>query len=112
MNVPEFERAAPFVHIALFSLPKGASPSEAEILSREIDAKLRGLPSVAGIWWGPPAGTWSPERAVVDENYDVGLLVLFRDKAALDTYIAHPLHEEFATKWDSRCSVRVFDFTM
>lgn len=101
---------APFVHIVLFTLPdKPDAPTAADILA-DIDIVLRPLPTVRGIWAGGPADTKLPSRPMVDDDYDVGLLVLFDDKAGLDTYLADPQHTEFAKKWDSICTLRVFDF--
>ena len=100
---------APFVHVVLFRLPEGRV-GEREDLERDIGALLRGLPTVRGLWTGTPAQTKSPDRLMVDDEYDVGLMVLFDDRDALEEYLAHPEHVKFAEKWDSVCTVRVFDF--
>ncbi len=50
------------------------------------------------------------DREVNDREYDVGLYVIFENKAAHDKYQDHPRHHEFikqgAPKWSK---VRVFD---
>jgi Stress responsive A/B Barrel Domain len=38
------------------------------------------------------------ERAVVDQSYQVGLNLVFADKAAEVAYQIHPLHLEFVDK--------------
>ncbi len=32
------------------------------------------------------------ERPIVDSSFDVALVISFTDKAALDSYLTHPLH--------------------
>jgi len=103
-------RESPLVHVVLFTLPSTAAPEDRASLLSDIESKLRPLPTVKGLWAGGPADTKTPDRPVVDQDYDVGLLVLFENKAALESYLDHPEHEAFASKWDTYCTVRVFDF--
>ena len=50
------------------------------------------------------------DREVNDMNFDVSLLIVFRDKAAHDKYADHPRHLEFIEKNQALWSgVRVFD---
>ena len=57
------------------------------------------------------AGTLSDfDRAVNDRNFDVGLHLVFRDRAAHDKYQASAKHTEFVEKYKDKWSrVRVFD---
>ncbi len=97
--------------MVLFTLPADATESEADQLLSEINTILRPLPTVRGLWAGTPADTRAPDRPMIDDEYDVGLLALFDDKAGLDAYLSDEAHAIFAAKWDTRCRVRVFDFT-
>ncbi len=99
--------SAHFVHVVLFKTSSG-STEEAEELVRDIDEMLASLPTVKGIWVGTPAPTNT--RDLVDVNYDVGLMLLFEDQQGLRDYLEAPKHVQFATKHDTRCEVRVFDF--
>ena len=110
MNFPHWPGEAPFVHVVLFKLPPGAPEGTREQLEKEIAAQLAPLPTVEALWWGNPADTAAPDRPMVDAAYDMGLLVLFKDKPSLDAYLEHPDHARFAQKWDSYCTLRVFDF--
>jgi hypothetical protein len=49
------------------------------------------IKSVKSIYIGPPAGT---PRTVVDNSYDVALIVGFRNKAGHDYYQAHRIHTD------------------
>lgn len=51
-------------------------------------------------------------RPVVEQSYQVGLNVVFADKAAHDAYQVHPLHVEFVEKVFKRVCTRVvvYDF--
>ena len=52
-------------------------------------------------------------RDVNDQEFDVALLVVFRDKAAHDAYQVAPAHDEFiAENKDNWQQVRVFDADM
>jgi len=111
MRFTDWPAAAPFVHVVLFKLPEDAPVDEArDELEHEIATLLEHVPGVESLWYGPPADTRTSKRGMVDADYDVGLLVLFRDREALDAYLKHPDHETFAEKWDDYCTVRVFDF--
>ena len=52
----------------------------------------------------------APDRPVNDKDFDVALNLVFRNKAAHDTYQSHARHQKFIEKcqanWDK---VRVFD---
>ena len=52
-------------------------------------------------------------RMVNDQNFDVALLVVFRDKAAHDAYQVAPAHDTFvAANKENWRQVRVFDADM
>jgi hypothetical protein len=99
---------ASFVHVVLFTLPEDAKPGECDQIIEDIDSTLRTLPTVRHLERGVPADTAT--RPIVMTDYDVGLLVVFDDKAGLVEYLQHPDHVAFAQKWDTRCRLRVFDF--
>jgi hypothetical protein len=107
---PDLALDAPFVHVVLFTLPEQAQPGDRDRLLLDIQDRLAPLPTVKGLWCGCPADTKTPERFIVDTEYDVGLLVLFENRADLEAYLAHPVHATFAAYWDSYCTLRVFDF--
>ena len=97
-----------FIHQVCFWLKPGSPDSAQDQLIADCRKYLGGIPGVRHIWAGPSAMT---PRAVVDNSYQVGLLVVLDDSAAHDIYQEHPLHLEFLAKdkslWEK---VRVLDF--
>lgn len=80
---------------------------DAQALANGCHKHLSGIPGVARISVGFPAGT---ERSVVDNSYGVALLVEFANAEAQNIYQEHPDHLRFI----SECSkywkrVQVFD---
>lgn len=70
---------------------------------------LRGIPGVLHFHAGRMARS---HRPVVDQSYQVGLNLVFPDKATQDAYQEHPQHVEFVEKVFKRyCKkVVVYDF--
>ena len=106
---PVTPSSAPFVHVVLFKTKSPDRQAASAELVRDVREMLAPLPAVKGLWIGSPAPTNT--RPIVDANYDVGILLLFEDQEALQEYLDHPTHQEFAKKHDTAAEVRVFDFT-
>jgi len=66
-------------------------PGNAEAAGRVIRAsgELREIPGVRNLVAGPPLAS---ERPIVDDSFDVGVVMRFADAAALETYLNHPEH--------------------
>ena len=67
------------------------TPGDESARQRIIDetAKFRTIPGVVGV----TAGRAVPStRPVVDSSFDVGLVITFRDEAALKAYDTDPVH--------------------
>ena len=70
---------------------------------------LRTIPGVLSL----KSGTVIPsERAIVDSSFDVALIVSFADAAALQAYLAHPLHVQLVNETLKAlvAKIRVYDF--
>ena len=97
-----------FIHQVCFWLKPGSPDSAKEQLIADARKYLGNIPTVRQLWAGPPA--ISP-REVVDNSYQVGLLVTLDDSAGHDVYQEHPQHLEFIARnkahWEK---VRVIDF--
>src|SRR5688572_5199850 len=97
-----------FVHVVLFWLKPGTPESEREQIVKDANDLLKKIPSVRHIWTGRPAMT---PREVVDNSYDVGLCVLYDDRAGHDLYQAHDLHVQFvARRKPTLQKIVVYDF--
>ncbi len=97
-----------FTHIVLFWLKPGTPAEARAALAADCLAILGKVPGVKFISAGHPAMT---PREIVDNSYDVGLCVVFEDRAGHDFYQTHPLHLEFIAKhkpnWER---IRAMDF--
>lgn len=96
------------VHLVFFWCNENASPADKERLLTDCRTLLPQVPTVKQLW----AGTAVPSpRPVVDGSYDVGLCIIFDDKAGHDLYQDHPLHKQFIDRnkphWKQ---VQVYDF--
>jgi hypothetical protein len=97
-----------FVHAVYFWMKPGATAEQTAQLANDAKAYLGKIPEVRHIWVGKPAMT---PREVVDNSYDVGLLVCLDDVKGHDAYQVAPLHLEFIARnkanWDR---VKIYDF--
>ncbi|MDZ4754813.1 MAG: Dabb family protein [Phycisphaerae bacterium] len=93
-------------HIVLIDLK---DPADAAEVIRAMDAQLAGIPGIVHYWRGAP---FPSGRAEVTSDYDVGLIVDFRDAAAYDVYTHHPRHVELVTTWKPRIDrLTIFDIS-
>ena len=97
------------VHVVLFKAKADAPPEIQQEICADAKRLLAGLPTVRGLGLGPPADTKTPDRPMGEDDYDLGLVVLFDDMKGLNGYLAHPDHVTFAKRHDPRCDLRVFD---
>ena len=97
-----------FVHAVYFWMNPDAPESARRQLVEDCKTYLGKVTGVRHLWAGRPAMT---PRDVVDNTYDVGLLVVLDDAAGHDVYQEHPLHKEFIARnkphWKR---VQIYDF--
>ena len=75
-------------HVVLLWLKEpGKQQAVSEIIA--VSETVRDIPGVIDVKAGTPVPS---ERSVVDGTYDVALLVVVEDKAALQAYLDHPIH--------------------
>jgi len=97
-----------FSHAVIFWTKEGVENATEDLLAG-IEKYLKPIPGVVSFH----AGRMAPShRDVVDQTYQVGLHILFADKATQDEYQTHPLHIEFVeTVFKRVCDrVIVYDF--
>lgn len=97
-----------FSHVVMFWTDP-AQPNAADELIAGANQYLRDIPGVVFFHVGKMVPS---HRPVVEQSYQVGLNVVFKDKAAQDAYQDHPAHVEFVQKIFKRvCSkVVIYDF--
>lgn len=75
-------------HVVLCWLVQPGDATQAQKLI-DTSLELGAIPGVDAI----VAGTALPsDRAIVDDSFDVGVVMEFRDAAALNAYLGHPEH--------------------
>lgn len=84
-----------FIHYVNFWLKTGTPDAARQQLITDCRKYLKAVPTVKQLFAGAPAMT---PREVVDNSYDIGLCVLFDDKAGHDVYQTHPTHDEFIAR--------------
>jgi len=97
-----------FVHSVYFWLKEGTPDAARRQLVEDCTTYLVKIPAVRHLWAGRPAMT---PRPVVDNTYDVGLVVALDDAAGHDVYQEHPLHKDFVARnkphWKR---IQIYDF--
>jgi len=97
-----------FTHVVFFWLKDGTPEGARQQLLRDCEKYLKAIPTVKYFQVGRPAMT---PREVVDNSYDVGLLVVLEDEAGHEVYQKHALHLEFiAANKPHWKRVQVYDF--
>lgn len=97
-----------FSHAVIFWTKDGVENATDRLVDG-INQYLKPIPGVEGFHVGRMA---SSHRDVVDQSYQVGLHILFKDKPAQDAYQDHPMHIEFVEKVFKEVADRVivYDF--
>lgn len=97
-----------FSHIVIFwTDPK--QPGAADELVALARTLLRPIPGIVHFHVGRMVPS---SRSVVDQSYQVGLNLQFKDKKAHDEYQTHPRHIEFVEKFFKRLCLKalIYDF--
>ena len=106
----EVESGQRFIHTVLFWLKDGTAESKKKALIRDCKELLGSISTVQYLAAGEPAGT---PRDVVDNSYDVGLVVHFQNSADHDVYQTAEKHLEFIEQnqeiWER---VQVYDIAI
>lgn len=72
-------------------------PGKAEARQQIIDAS-RSFASIPGVISVKAGASIPSSRAIVDDSFDVGILLAFRDEQAMQAYLAHPDHKKAVRK--------------
>lgn len=98
-----------FSHVVIFWTDPANPGATGELLAG-IEEYLRPIPGIVHFHCGKMA---SSPREVVDQSYQVGLNLVFPDKAAEAAYQVHPMHIDFVEKVFKKVCVKavIYDFT-
>ena len=90
-EVPEL---SPLRHIVLCWLKEPGNVEHQEKII-EVTKSFREIPGVLDAQAGKAVAS---ERSIVDDSFDVGILVVVKDKNALEAYLRHPVHDDAKKK--------------
>lgn len=94
-------------HNVYFWLKPELTPAQRAEFRRGVES-LAGIKSAARVDIGVPAKTG--KRPVIDDSYDLALIVQCRDVAAHDAYQVDPIHEKFIAAFKTYWSkVQIYD---
>lgn len=97
----------PVVHTVLFWLSHELTDEQIAALIDGLET-LRSIDGVEALHYGRPLAA---HRPIEDDSYSFGVTLVFRDKAALESYLPDPVHQafvkEFSPYWTN---AQVYDF--
>ncbi len=82
-------------HVVLIWLKKPGDPTAREQIIREAKKFQAEIREIKHLSVGTPLAS---ERSVVDDSFDVGLVMRFANAADLSVYEKHPVHTESVTQ--------------
>ena len=85
---------SPLRHIVLCWLKEPGNVEHQEKII-EVTKSFREIPGVLDAQAGKAVAS---ERSIVDDSFDIGILVVVEDKDALDAYLRHPVHDDAKKK--------------
>ena len=95
-----------FIHSVYFWMNEDVTDAQRQEF-KEILEGLSEIESVTRCYVGPAAGT---PRKVVDNTYDMALIVHFEDKAGHDLYQEHSLHKAAIERFEPWIrDIRIYD---
>jgi hypothetical protein len=97
----------PVVHTVFFWLSHELADEDVAAFERGLDT-LRTIDGVESMHYGRPLAA---DRPIEDDSYSLGVTLVFRDEAALESYLPDPVHQafvkEFSPYWTK---AQVYDF--
>jgi len=79
----------PTVHHMVLAWLKEPGDAEGRQRIFDVSKSFAAIPGVKRVH----AGTSMPsERDIVDDSFDVGMIISFADRAAMESYLVHPTH--------------------
>jgi len=82
-------------HIVLVWFNDNISETEQKIIRKKSD-ELRNIAGILSLEWGTAIPS---ERAIVDDSFDLGIVMTFRDQASMQAYLDHPQHKAFIKQY-------------
>lgn len=87
-NTPEPKQSGSVQHIVFCRLN---NPGD-EAAKQKIFETSKSFEQIPGVLQVTVGGAISSERPVVDDSFDIGIIITCKDREALQYYLQHPLH--------------------
>lgn len=98
-----------YVHCVFFDCGSATAAEEIEAQVADAQDLLAKIPTVKLVHSGQRDVTM--QRPVSATDFQIGLTVIFDDRAGLDLYANHPLHLEYMARYKKNWQgIRVYDF--
>ena len=88
------DEESPLLHIVLCWLKEPGNVEHQEKII-EVTKSFREIPGVLDAQAGKAVAS---DRSIVDDSFDIGILVVVKDKDALEAYLRHPVHDDAKKK--------------
>ena len=109
-TAPQPARAGKLYHVGLVWLKEPGNPEHRQKIIEAAHSFARAIPEVQFLSVGQSPPSTSP---YVDDSFDICLVMRLEDKAALDRYGIHPVHQKAAQEVVLPLSQKIlfYDFT-
>jgi|GEM_PF-2508842 hypothetical protein len=84
------------IHTVAFTMAEGEEAGAADLVG-ELERELTPLPGVVALYAGLRAEQYT--RLTNNQNFQVLLVIAFRDTRAHDEYEMHPIHRRLVERW-------------
>lgn len=100
-----------YVYVELLKSKVGASEADTEAVLADMEDLLLPIPAVKGFWVGRPIPGAPTTEYVLDDDYDVGMVLLFDSPRGFQAFRDHPAFVEFRSRHGDKWSVRALNFS-
>lgn len=89
------DQAKPVTHIVMVWY-KAELPAEKRALIKQKTAELKNIPGLISLNMGEAIPS---ERPIVDDSFDLGIVMQFPNTKAMNAYLVHPQHKAFVKNY-------------
>src|SRR5688572_23925462 len=100
-------------HVVLFRPRRDLAPDARAALTEAFGAAIRQIPSIRRVRVGRRVIHGRPYEALMHVDYEYAAILEFEDLAGLQAYLAHPAHDQLASRFFSASAdALMYDFEL